>query len=309
MNIKEIIKNRLFWMVSILLSVIIFVLALNASKTFEAQTTILFLPKTEVTVLNINQIIENAKQLSRKEKIEAKQIGKSGMLKLDVSSETQIKAESLGRQTTRELLDTMSGYYNVKTDLDMRIVGKPTVAQIVKINVGLWIFLSLLLGFAIGFLFNSFFTILSQNDLEKIAEPVAEKSIESQIAPIELPKVSFSETRVEKSGNLSKIRNIFNFNTEGEASLAQSKKDFTVSEKKAAAPANLPIAEEDPNFSFSNETTLPEVPAVENIDEIKEVKPVETMIAEAAAVDTTREATPEEVKARLNKLLSGDMLK
>lgn len=310
MSIQEIIKNRLFWMASILLTAVIFVVTVNASKVFEVQTTILFLPKTELTARNINQIIANAEQISlshsfldtlAEKNIKTAQIGKSGMLSLSVMSETQIKAEALSQSATSGLLATMSKYYNIKTDLDMRIVDGPIVSRVIKINIWLLIFLSLLLGFAIGFLFTLFSIFLTQKE-----ESVSDEPTDFQAVPVELPKVSFSETRVKKNDNLSKMRNIFNFDTEEVVSLAQPKKDFVVSEKKAAAPANLPISEEAPDFNFSTEVILPTEPIVE---EIKEIKPVETMIAESTAIDTTREATSEEVKARLNKLLSGDMLK
>ena len=321
---------------SILLAVIVFVMAVNLSKVYQAETTVLFLPRTEVTARNIDQIIANAKQIptalsfydklvennpsmndeaselvdvERKEfwnsKIKISQIGKSGMLAVKTLGDGQINTEALSRRVVSDLLNIMSKYYNIKTDLDIRIVDGPIISQAVRMNISLWIFLSLLFGCVGGFLVSTFFMLLSQADFERTEKFTVEDQSDFEQETNEFPPVSFSETRIENKEALPEIRNIFNFDAEAEVVLAQPKKEefLGASEKKAAAPDNLPIAEEEFVFAMPTETVSP----IEPVAELKEVKPVETMIAEAVAADTTREATPEEVKARLNKLLRGGM--
>ncbi|MFA7209308.1 MAG: hypothetical protein WC120_03395 [Parcubacteria group bacterium] len=328
-------KKRIFWGISIALAAVIFVVAMNAGKTYRAETSILFLPKTGITARNIDQIIANARQIplalsfydkllqknpsiadaasglpaaERKEfwnsRIEVAQIGKSGLIGLSAFGADQAEAESLNRLVTNDLLVVLSNYYNVKTDLDIRIIDGPISSEVAGMDVWLRIAVSLASGFIIGFLAVVLFTILSEVDFEQVAGSADGGSKEAKKEPIVgLPRVSFTETRTEKKEPAAEVKNIFNFDTEKEASLVSPKKDFITSEKKAAAPSNLPVSEEEFTFNISGEADLPVSPTIGT----EEVKPLEEMIADAVAADTTREATPEEVKARLNKLLKGDM--
>ena len=95
---------------------------------------------------------------------------------------------------------------------------------------------------------------------------------------------------------------VFDFEIKKEHKPAEIKNlsDSSVTvEKKSSAPANLPIMEK--MDLFENNTKIEESDSLsDNID---------IDFEEVITKDTTREATPEEVKARLNKLLSGGKLK
>ncbi len=325
---RDILKSKIFWTFSIAFAAIIFVVAINLNKTYEAETNILLLPKNETTVRNINQIIENVKQIpltlsfynkiiennsdiddaafelpddKRKQfwnsQIEARQIGKSGMLKITIFNPNPLQAEMTSRQVISSLSVTTSQYYNIKTELDMRIVDGPIVSQVTRMSISLWAFVSLVAGIFFGLIINLGSSLLSKKFVQ---DSVVSSSMPR---PFVFPEFAASETKEKRTEIDFGNKNIFDFKIEDEAALAKpsmKKEDVQiVQEKKASAPANLPVAEEEFTFALPMEVEQ----AAPKEEEI------EAFVAEKTAepIDTTREATPEEVKARLNKLLGGDM--
>lgn len=327
MNIKEIIKNKTFWSVSLALAIIIFFIAINSNKPYQSSMDVLFLPKSDVSVRNVEQIIANAKQIplslsfynklieinsdiedeaselpdaKRKDfwnsKIETKQIGKSGVVRLTTFAPDQMQAEILSRQTANSLMVVMSRYYNIKTDLDIRIIDGPITSQFTKTNIFLWIFLSLILGLILGFIVS----FLTELIVGKIENKKDNRQIELEAQPTRFANFSFPIFGTENKKTLPiEPESIFDFNIKKEREILEPaviEESFAVAGKKAAAPSNLPIADEEILFDSKSQ---PE----------EEMQFVEKIVSDAVSKDSSREATPEEVKARLNKLLSGDVLK
>jgi hypothetical protein len=136
----------------------------------------------------------------------------------------------------------------------------------------------------------------------------------------EAPRVSFPEIeKTEKADDDGNRKSIFDFRVEDEAALVSSKKFgfFSSREKKASAPNNLPIAEEfdlkiasgGDMMKSDNLKEAVESASMEKDDEfvldmgggsIEETDGQDASIGTGAK---NREATPEEVKMRLNKLL------
>ena len=59
----KMLKSKSFWLVAILLAAIIFAFGINQSKIYQAEVKLLILPKNEISASNIDQIIENAKEI------------------------------------------------------------------------------------------------------------------------------------------------------------------------------------------------------------------------------------------------------
>jgi len=288
---------------------------------------VLLLPKSEMSVRNIEQIIANAKQIplslsfynklieinsdiedeaselpdaKRKDfwnsKIQTTQIGNSGVVRLTTFASDQMQAEILSRQSASSLVVVMSRYYNIKTDLDMRIIDGPIASQTTKTNIFLWIFLSLILGLILGLIVS----LLTELIVGKIENKKDDRQIGFGTQPARLTNFSFPIFGTDNKKILPvESESIFNFNIKKEREIVEPvviEESFAVAEKKATAPANLPIAEEEVSFDFKSQ---PE----------EEMQFVEKIVSDAVSKDNAREATPEEVKARLNKLLSGDILK
>lgn len=65
------------------------------------------------------------------ETVEVTRSEKSGVLSVIAKQDTPEKAKRLSEETTRTLFSVASFYYNIKTDIDMRVVDEPIVKTIV----------------------------------------------------------------------------------------------------------------------------------------------------------------------------------
>ncbi|KKR22096.1 MAG: hypothetical protein UT50_C0001G0008 [Candidatus Moranbacteria bacterium GW2011_GWA2_39_41] len=326
---KNMLKSKLFWIFSALFAIGIFLVAINSNRTYQSSMDVLFLPKNEITTRNIAQVIANAKQIpkslsfydkllennadiedgaaelpdaKRKDfwnsEIGVEQIGKSGAVRVTIFGADQMQTEITSRETAVGLITVMSRYYDIKVDLDMRIIDGPITKEIVRLNMLMWIFLSLCLGVIFGYIV-SFLTNLI---VEKVASIATNPKIELEEKSSMFANFSFPKMELSRREELpAEIEGVFDFNIEKEKEIVSSIQEVpAVSfEKKAAAPANLPIAEEeDGAFEAPDKNEIAEPIVAE-----------EVAIADVAPIDVTREATPEEVKDRLNKLLSGGIFK
>lgn len=302
---EKILKSKIFWLALILAAAVVFLVGINLDRNFKAEVDVLILPKSDSAVRNISQIMGNAKEIPRslsfydkllernediedeaaglpdykrkavwnsKNKIE--QIGSSGIVKIEVFDPSQWQAEILSRQVATDVAVVMSKYYNVKTDLDVRIIDGPIIGYAPRRSIAAWIGISLLVGLAAGFLLSLISSVLSKAEIKRkfqVRFPFRERK----------PFV-ISE---EKAGI---PKGVFEAEKKEEPAFVITKKEKPVigATKKAAAPSNLPVGEE---FIFEAPKIKPE-----------EEKPEEKKTA-------YREATPEEVKERLNKLLRGEM--
>ena len=319
---KEIFKSKIFWLVAVVFAGIFFAATLGLNKTNQSEVDVLLLPKNDATARNIEQVVGNAKQIphnlsfynkilelnpditdtlnnladdKRKQawnaEFQIEQIRKSGMLRIKNFNADQWQAELLSRQIASSLVVVMNKYYDPKTELEVRIVDGPIASQITKNNVGLNLLVSLILGLIFGSVASILVKLVSKKNDEDLS---GEESAPEQ-GSFAFPKISFPEIKINKPEVAPDQKKPFDFKIEEEAALVQPKKEslFSFGSKKAAAPENLPVADE----------------AI--LDMLPKEEPTEAPVEEikTAPIDTTREATPEEVRERLNKLLGGGIPK
>ncbi|MFA5993727.1 MAG: hypothetical protein WC823_02080 [Parcubacteria group bacterium] len=346
---KKILNDRLFWIFFVLIAGSVFLMTTGGSKVYQAQSRILFLPKNEAAVRNIDQIIENARQIplslsfynkivelngdiedgalelpdaKRKEfwnaKIETRQVKKSGVLEIVIFDASQLQAEIIMQQTVAGILTVMGNYYDVQNGLNMRVIDGPITQEATRVNYAQTVGISLAGGILAGILI----TWLINFMVELFSSEAAEEK-KSIARPGLFPKFSFPEVNMKKPfGGEGKKEKVFNFNLADEVALVQpiQPKKFSFfgsREKKSSAPSNLPVDEEF-NFKLagaeavSMESVVPMEAPVAAAEEENEfvldmggAKKDASPIMLGANVDNKREATPEEVKMRLNKLLSG----
>jgi len=284
---KEIFNSLKFWITGVVLAVIIFFAGISLNSRYQSEVRILILPKSEIASRNSQQIIANAQEIpyslsfynklvenngdigdeaeefsnaKRKEfwnsKLKIKIKGQSGILSININDKSQWQAQVLSRAVAQNIAIVMSHYYNVKTDLDIRIIDGPIVSTFKDYSNKAWIFSSLILGFLISF-------AIGLIKLFIVRIPVPEK-----ITPLEnVFSKSFKKTIPEEEFKIEKRK---------------PENPFII-EKKASAPTNLPTGKTNELEAF--------------IKEKKEKEPKKT----------SREATPEEIKERLNRLLRGEM--
>ena len=302
---QQILRSKIFISFSIVIALASLIFFLTTSQTYQSEMDILLISKNNAVAKNLQEICNNTKEVinslrfydtlsennrysteislektdaQRKDiwqkQIKTQIVKESSVIRILTFNKNEKEADVLSQQVARQISDTMSQYYNIRTELQIRIIDGPVTKANSDFNF-LSLILSVLFGIAGGFL----------------AYLVAN---------------SFQIVDISKKINQEKniLVNRFNFSKKKENAIEEiifSEKNpdltlnYDISTKKAAAPENLPIAESmDLNFEEEAQTSE---------DEINEI------LQKAHEVQSSgvREATAEEVKARLNRLLKGEM--
>lgn len=246
---------------------------------------------------------------------------KSGTI-IDISlyAKKQADAQTLSQETARTLFTVMSHYYDIRTELDMRLVDGPIVSAMVK-GLGWIIPLSIILGFLCAFLVS----VLTENlfafrhvfhgpkvkgalqgmaESESVLKKNAPASIEELYLPEELAIMKNVQKNTEKKVSAIPAETLL---VQQEVSPEEMQKmqypNFPEmplghelgAAKGGGAPDNLPVFD-DASLQFG-------APQAEPVQEVTEE------VVEAPIVQTPKahEPTQEEIKRRLNALLSGKM--
>jgi capsular polysaccharide biosynthesis protein len=282
---KEIFKSKVFGTMFILASAVVFIALLNLNQVYQSETDVLIIPKSAPAISNSAQIIENLRKIPYSlsfynklvqnnpdvqieaiselpdykkktawdEKIEIERSKNTGIIMIKVSDKSQYQAEILSGQISKDLIRTASAIYNIKDDIDIRIIDGPITLATSQKPVFTLILESFLGGF-ISVLISFFIPFWMFG--KKSSQKYFDKKVYSW------PENRLSETSPQE--------------------IWQPAQKFpSSSAKKAFAPDNLPIA------PISEESK----------DKIKKDE----------GTPIIREATPEEVKERLNMLLSGKL--
>ena len=294
----------------IILSLSFFVMLSDSFRSNTSEITILFVPKSERTAVQAGYISNNLsllpKNLSFYEKvlkdnpeiedkfkgldkdirkkswnriIETKVENNSTIISIETRDGDKEYTERLSRQIAYSLFDTYSHYYDIETDIDLRIIEGPLTKSETKYFF-LLIFISLFLGLIFSLLI---FSLIMKNVVKYFNTKLYAKfspphfsDIYQKTKPVydekEKMETFFPKYEQEKPAGSSTL----------------SKKSF--------APSNLPIAEN--NFP-STPSNLPVM--TEKINKIQPESIVENK------PNGEEEPTTEEYKKRLNQLLKGEL--
>jgi hypothetical protein len=327
-------KNIWLKKIGILGAIFFFVLIfnLNKSRVYESETDILVLPKNEVMAEQLGSIAENFRavltslafndrisegsdaleesielsNIKRKEfwnsKLAVTRVGESGVLRIRNFDVDSTLAKELNTDTVDSLIAIAGSYYNIKTDLELRIIDGPIVRRIASQNLTLTIGKSILwsLGLYLVFFFLFPFVFIKRDGGRR---EIPGRDFSRKISSTQKPKPLI----IPEEENYFAAKNFFPPTQKPqipvEAKKTQPTKNsfslpaFPSFGKKAPTPANLPVSEEAVPDIFRQKEPMPEVGA-EAVESIKED-------GKAESEYIPREATPEEVKARLNRLLGG----
>lgn len=304
---QSMLKYKLFWLISAIAAIAIFLIALNSGRTYRAQTDILFIPKSEMAASNISQILSNARQIPRSlsfydtllelhpdiddqtvgfddasrrafwnKKISLKSIDGSGVVRVLAEDQSLMQAEIISKQTADDIIVVIGNYYDTRNDLNMHIIDGPVICNANAANLWLWAILSLLLGLAAGMI------------AYLISGLIKDASLKTRPAIMNFKRpglYSFLDKKAEARRPEAAQKRLFNLGLS-----SKEAKHVFAPQKKSAAPENLPVGSE---FVMN---------ALKRTQAEQEEK-----IEEAVMAKKTHEATPEEVKARLNKLLGGGL--
>ncbi len=263
---------------------LIFLALVNSNRSYKSQEEIMIIFKSEKASQNSDQILGNLEVIVKSlsfynrmlldnpnlgnakimelpdykkkkywnEEVNIEKIRESSSFKITALGENQYAAETLNAQTVKSLIGVAGTFYDIQNDIDIRIIDKP-ITKLSFSGSYLYSFIeSLILGFVLAFLLSYFVILSGKNKPKKQAETALSWTYKKEKAPEIMPE--------EKPWQISKT----------------PKMSFG---KKAAAPDNLPIAEN-------------EIFPISKVDEIIETE----------SVVLTHEATKEEVKERIEKL-------
>ena len=338
--------------VGLILSVTFFLLLVNSFKTYRSEISILVSAKSEVAAKQQSQIVSNIIELpktlafydrmlkfnpdvrdvtvglstqQRKAKwnemlsVERASFD-SSVIKIGITTSRQSDADQLASKTVRTLFDTSALYYNIKKDVDLRIIDGP----ISRVQVSNWYWLlalGIILGFAVSGLLEylifgsqklsiskpNFLKMNSFFDFKKTPELPLEEELESlnNLYRSEQTKQPFvfeqktedTELPQEKAALISdyaeKFQEIKKITKKLEPGKYPNFPEMPIGHKReASAPDNLPIADS----AFLAQFETPQQPA--------EPEPLSTT-EEETVTEGPKEPTPEELKKRLNELLKG----
>lgn len=263
-------NSKSFYLITLLSAAVIFTAAVSFNRAYEARVLVLLIPKDEKAAQSLEFITENAKVFGAlNSEIKTRRIEKSSLVILTAqeANSSQAKIKVLG--AAQSLSQTMSHYYNIKTELEIRIVGQPTFKRVLKYNLFYLIFLSLILGLIVSLL--SFY-------ISKLILGFAARPVEKKVDFFSLANLPQKTDEPKEVVEVSKIQTTPEVKTE-----AKAEKQKTISpSKKAAAPDNLPVADE---------STL---------------KEINKKLYTEKDNNLIQDPGPEEIKERLNKLLSGE---
>lgn len=261
----------------------------------------MLLPKNDITARNINQVMQNAQEIpmslsfynkliefnpdiedafkdlsdsERKEnwnaKIKIEKIKESGIIKINVYDETQLQAELISKQTALDTAKVLGKYYNTLTELDVKIIDGPIVSSVSKTSsIGLFIF-SLIAGLIAGIAGYFLVKFLPQDELR------------SSFASLEN---YFKTPTKEEADENEKVNAELSGYFSSDKKEAEDSSEVYHIEKRASAPENLPIIDR-------------------SVFALPEEEPASQISTESIPQNGAREASPEEIKARLNKLLN-----
>jgi capsular polysaccharide biosynthesis protein len=284
--------------------------AINLNRVYKSEIDVLISPKNSEIGKNLSQIAINAGQLpltlsfydkllkdnpqihdrvsglSERERknywnseIQTEKLGNSTVIRITVVDKDSALSKTIAQLSALGLAQDLSKFYNIKTDIDVRIIDGPVTGPTVRYNYFLLLALSLALSLVVTFI-----SFIFSSWVEKISFQVKPIKIFSKsLSTYSLKPEATSKLKLDKSAlvefNKAKLEKLLS----EEEAISQSQKGIYPADfgKKATPPSNLPVSGET---IFSNST-----PAEEKEDKIK------------------REPTPEEVKERLNKLLSGEL--
>ncbi len=334
----------------VIFSLAFFLLGAVKLKTYQSQMTILIIPKSTNAVNQQDKILNNLIELPKtlafydrllknnpsfvdasagesalnrknswNEMLAVQQVNKNGsMISISVAINSQADAEVIVSKTVRTLLDVTSAYYNIKDDLDLRIVDGP----ITKVVINRWpwaLLASLLLGILLA---SAVEKILK---LEKGAVGVTEVSEGKTFQNFNFFKKIEQPMPIEALENLYKAEGTQNSYDENDLQQAEQVFMEPIMKQDIPAPAEVMHLQEIasrsvyPNFPempthATAKSAAPDNLPIADFGEVVADFPMQDEVvknelqAEAeTAKEKTHEPTEAELRERLNQLLKGEI--
>lgn len=326
MNLKTSISLALFFFLAS------FLIMINYATDYQAKISFIALPKKDFFANNFSQvseniirlpyttpfingllsdnpgIVENSQNLRDeneknlwKSRFEIAREGGSGIFKISFKGEDKWQSEKISKESATRLIFLLSEMYDIKNEMSFRIIEGPFSE---KIPVDIWKTLleSLATGALLGTLsYLTFFFYKKQGEpalKNTLPFTFETRSIQKEETPLN------QNTDGQKKDIQPEPPYIFAKMSKRKEQLESPKKNIENKslEKKSFAPGNLPVADDSIVKMFGAEKNGLGYKTKED-NEQKNDPPKEI----GSPKPLYKEATPEEVKERLNRLLSGSL--
>lgn len=313
-------------MLALTIFLVSFLLLLEKYKRYNSEISIIFVPKSEIAAQDAERVIGNMEilptemffydrmalydeaigdKISSFSDIKAEREKKSSIIKISALSKNRDDSALLAKTATTNLFNILGFYYDIKKDVDFRIVEGPVTATVITS----WVY-PLVFGLLSGLL-----SLLILNFIFKRTSGSPRNKKEGRE---KLSSIKFFEVSKEAKIKSEPTEEVYEIKAKPSIISAPS-------EKKSPAPENLPSAPEELTFIdedyFRNniikgakaEPEKTPEPAKEDIikstEEIEKAKSIvdQALGKEQKPEDFHREPTKEELKKRLNQLLRGEL--
>jgi hypothetical protein len=183
---KEIFNPKFSLVFFIVASIVIFFTVLNFNQIYRSEISILVIPKSEKAVQNSDQIIENIRNIPQtlfffnriisidekflsdqiedlpdnkkkkywNSKIGTERISEAGIFKIIISDRIRYRSEFLCLKTSEELIKTIGIYYDIKKDVDVRIIDGLVTEYVSGVSKIFLFFVSIVFSLLLSFLIN-----------------------------------------------------------------------------------------------------------------------------------------------------------
>jgi hypothetical protein len=296
-----------FFIVFIIAGVIIFSLFYAWNKNYQSQTLIIFYPKNQTSYQDLNVILANAEVIGKSLKLhdqlfkvdstlvistleknkadwdkmlKIKRLANSSVLKINFIDPDYQKVQKLSKNYLKLLMPELAKYFNIETEVGFSLLEDTTISKVNQWRLSQIIWFGIVGGILISWLLNSF--------SGKIRNRKLIKKIDS------LKDLKFSNSKKKTSKKTEVYLN--ELVQKEKKNLVKKTKAPSNLEKGGVAPLNLPLAGDEIEKMFG---------ATKNGLDYKTPKIKKGTIQEETLEETSpiKEAAPEEVKERLNKLL------
>jgi hypothetical protein len=296
------------------------------SNIVELPTTVAFYNRLLKTNPDIRDIFANyslpQKKVAWNKMLSVERTNLDGsIIRVAITTKLQSDAEKLTQKVVRTIFDSTAFYYDVQKDLDLRIIDE-TITRVQISHASLLIVLSLLLGFFVSgivqfVLMGNSQRIFSNGQLSKVSSffdfkknfslpqnTIAISSDLSEIQSIEEPYVFEQAIQPENSAPEVASEEVINENFQEIKKITKKLEPSkypnfpevpVASRSVSGAPSNLPVADDE---YYTQD--IPQFGEIQPIA-LDEILPV----AQEEKIDSSKEPTPEQLKARLNQLLRG----
>lgn len=327
--------NIYFFFIALALTVSAYFLLLDNLGGYVSKINILVTPQNTKTAVYLSELKEGVVVIAQKNNVLDEGVvlnsnPQDNLIEIQSRGKSREKANELLNSSTKKFLNLFSKFYDIKNDLNLEIVSKETTKE--RANKFFILLLSIIIGIVLSFVVQ-WILILTERIILTLSRKRAISKKES--AQTEKYLGDFFKTNREKIQKLSSsfpmevdikkkikddndIKNKFE-----EKPREKSAEDSSyVYFKKAASPANLPIAQEDLNKivqiekeEIKNEEEIlnelgifaaSEIPGlpIENTDKKVDANfQPETKVDADSLKDALKEPTEEDFKKRLNQLL------